>query len=366
MHVANALAALGPRFAGTSADAQAADLMVQAFRAAGVAAQREPFTLRGWLIDAPATLQIRGPNPASIPCATMIRSGAGVARGTLRAAGLRPVIGVFEWESFHIVDADGAVVGLIVQRDDGPPIPQCLDEELEIPAVVVGHDWLAGYIDVPLENIEIELVTQCHPVPAATSYNVVSELVGRGEDDIQAEILVCAHHDSMYNSPGANDNASGAHVIAQLAAASLDLPPGVGVRFVSFSGEEWILLGSEAYLATRQAAGDLDRIKLVLNIDMVGSGDYLWPSVTDVTEPLFRRAVAAAMPDFEVHYHNPPMKGDHYPFHVAGIPAIMLLGWPDAVYHTPDDVAAALNPAMLDRCARLARQIIELAAQDFA
>lgn len=369
LHVAQALADLGPRFTGTPADAQAADLMVHAFGQANVAAAKIPFHFTGWALDAPAQLTITAPHNRTVPCAAMIRSGSGSVHGTLVAAGRRSVVGVFQWESYHIVDSQGRVVGLIIEREDGPAIPQCLDEPLPIPAVIVGNDWRAGMDDVPLGAIAVTLTTGCQPVPEAISYNVATPLLdgnGAPQDAPAAEILVCAHHDSMYTSPGANDNASGAHVLVALAQTKLDLPPDVGVRYVSFGGEEWIQLGSQAYLDQRRAAGDLDRIRLVLNIDMVGKGDYLWPSVTDVTQPLFATAVSATLPDTQVIYHNPPMKGDHYPFHTAGIPAIMLLWWPDAVYHTADDRATTLSPIRLDQSTQLARHLIELAARQLA
>jgi hypothetical protein len=364
MRIAKALAALGPRFTGTNIDEHAVNLLLNEMRSVGLQAERHSYTFSGWELLAPPYLQILTPGSFEIPCAAMVRSGSGRIHGHLRAAGLRSVIGVFQWESFEVVDTTGEVMGLVIQRSDGPAIPQCLDEDIEIPAVIVGADWLNTFGGTLPENVEVELSVQCQCKPNCTGFNVI----GVRDDFLKAdsEIMVCAHFDSMYGSPGANDNASGVDVVLQLAARQLSLQSGVAVRFVIFSGEEWIQLGANAYLRSRSSAGDLAQIKLLLNIDMVGKGAYLWPSVTDHTEPLFRQAVKDVLPHTQVVYHNPPMKGDHYPFHEAGIPSIMLLWWPDTVYHTSYDVADALDEDTLHYSTELATRIIEIAAMKLA
>lgn len=364
MRIARSLAALGPRFTGAGNDEQAVTLLLNEMRLAGLQAERQAYTFVGWELLAPPRLQIVEPGLSEIPCAVMIRSGSGSIRGRLRPAGLRSVVGVFNWESFEVLNEANEVSGLIVQRGDGPAIPQCLDEALSIPAVIVGADWLDAFGGTLPENAIVTLSVECHHKPNCSGFNVVGTTDGL--HNAAAEILVCAHFDTMYGSPGANDNASGVDVALQLAARQLTLPPGVDVRFVIFSGEEWIQLGANAYLDARKDAGDLAQIKLVLNIDMVGKGTYLWPSVTDDTETLFRQAVAEVLPQAHVVYHNPPMKGDHYPFHVAGIPSIMLLWWPDNVYHTLHDVADALDDKTLLHSKELAARIIEIAAQNMA
>lgn len=362
MRISRTLAALGPRFTGAGNDEQAVTLLLNEMRLAGLQAERQAYTFVGWELLAPPHLQILEPDFGDIPCAAMIRCGSGSIRGRLRPSGLRSVVGVFNWESFEVLDEADKVSGVIIQRGDGPAIPQCLDEDLSIPSVIVGSDWLDAFGGTLPENVVVALSVECCQKPNCSGFNVVGATDGLR--NAVAEILVCAHFDTMYGSPGANDNASGVDVVLQLAAQQLTLLPGVAVRFVIFSGEEWIQLGANAYLDARKSIGDLAQIKLVLNIDMVGKGGYLWPSVTDYTETLFRQAVEEVLPQARVVYHNPPMKGDHYPFHVAGIPSIMLLWWPDNVYHTLYDVADSLDGKTLLQSQELAARIIEIAAQD--
>ena len=96
---------------------------------------------------------------------------------------------------------------------------------------------------------------------------------------------------------------------------------------------------------------------------MVGRGEYLWPSVSEATEGLVQQATGDIAPGVRVVYHKPPMRGDHYPFHEAGIPTVMLLWWPDEDYHSPRDAAHEVDEAKLALSTRLAARIIELASR---
>jgi hypothetical protein len=353
--IAQALSGIGPRLAGTPAADRAANLLAETFADLGCPARLEAFAFTGWAREAPARLSITAPATWEVPCATMIRSGSGTVEGRLRPAGLRSVIGVFEWPHYEVVDACGQVVATIIQREDGPAIPQCLAEPASMPMVIVGADWLDALGGVAPAEIRVRLSTRCHPVPESTSCNVIATQPGASTD----EILICAHYDTMYDSRGANDNASGVDVVTRLARAYAGEQPRLTLRYAAFSGEEWLQLGSKAYLAGRRERGDLARIRLVLNIDMVGKGEYLWPSVTDETQGLVGQAIHDVAPGVQVVYHKPPMRGDHYPFHEMGIPTVMLLWWPDDVYHSPADSADALDEAKLALSTRLAMRMIE-------
>lgn len=98
--------------------------------------------------------------------------------------------------------------------------------------------------------------------------NVEATLTGLQEEDI---LVICGHMDSVTGSPGADDNGIGT-VAAMIAA---DVMRGYTfnhtIRFVTFSGEEQGLLGSEIYATNCSQRGD--DIAAVLNADMIGNAD---------------------------------------------------------------------------------------------
>lgn len=80
--------------------------------------------------------------------------------------------------------------------------------------------------------------------------------------------IVCGHMDSVPGSPGADDNGSGTAATMAMAHLLSNYTFTSSIRFVTFSGEEQGLLGSNKYASWCKNNGD--NIKGVLNMDMTG------------------------------------------------------------------------------------------------
>lgn len=104
--------------------------------------------------------------------------------------------------------------------------------------------------------------------------NVIGSLPGKVKPD--EIVLVTAHLDDLPGStqmaPGADDNASSAAALLNIARVVSQKSFDRTLRFVFFTGEEQGLLGSMAYAASVTSAGD--NIVAVYNMDMIG-----WDSV---------------------------------------------------------------------------------------
>jgi hypothetical protein len=108
------------------------------------------------------------------------------------------------------------------------------------------HEWVyGGYEDV---NVEGTL-----------------EGVNTSSDDI---FVICAHHDTVPGSPGADDNGSGTAAVLAAAKILSDYRFEHTIRFVTFSGEEEGLLGSHEY--AREAREKGENIVGIINADMIG------------------------------------------------------------------------------------------------
>lgn len=94
-------------------------------------------------------------------------------------------------------------------------------------------------------------------------YNIEGEI--KGDEQI---FIVCAHYDSVPNSPGADDDASGVAAVLAAARVLSNYNFEHTIRFVTFSGEEQGLLGSHEY--ARLARERNESIDGVLNADMIG------------------------------------------------------------------------------------------------
>ena len=159
-------------------------------------------------------------------------------------------------------------------------------------------------------------------------------------------VVFTAHYDHLglmgrkTYFPGANDNASGVAMVLGLARYFSAHPQRFSVVFLFFAGEEAGLLGSGFFADHPLVA--LDRIKFLLNFDLVGTGQ---DGITVVNASEFARAYGSLE---EINQSGEFVKtirkrgkaciSDHCPFTAKGVPCfyIYTLGG-IAAYHDLDD-----------------------------
>ncbi|CAL1241168.1 M28 family peptidase [Candidatus Methylocalor cossyra] len=91
-----------------------------------------------------------------------------------------------------------------------------------------------------------------------------------------SSIVVGAHYDSVFGSPGADDNASGVAALLELSRQFLKARPLATVRFVAFANEEPPFfagrhMGSLIYARTARRRGE--RIRFMVSLEMLGYYD---------------------------------------------------------------------------------------------
>ncbi|MGI4738863.1 MAG: VanZ family protein [Janthinobacterium lividum] len=178
--------------------------------------------------------------------------------------------------------------------------------------------------------------------------------VVRGSAQPDSFLVVSAHYDHlgmMGNKtyfPGANDNASGVALLLELAAyyAQPAHRPACSVAFLLFGAEEAGLVGSGYFV--QHPLLPLPRIKFLLNLDLLGTGEEGATVVNGrVHEAAFRQLTA--LNDAQ-HYlprltaRGPAANSDHFPFSEAGVPAFfMYTRGGSLAYHDVHDQPAALS-----------------------
>lgn len=195
-------------------------------------------------------------------------------------------------------------------------------------------------------------------------------VIGRYDTPARCLRVVMAHTDSVPDGPGANDNASGVGVLAELAPRLRRLRPACDVWLVATGAEERVYtrspdhLGALALSRRVRARGLRHRLRWALSLDEVGRGPDFW--LRSSARGVRRRVegeilTGARRAGARVRWVRDAGSGnsDHREFQISGMPAAKLgVGARgDPCRHRACDRAGRLQP----RALRRARVLVERA-----
>jgi hypothetical protein len=129
--------------------------------------------------------------------------------------------------------------------------------------------------------------------------NILAERQGTNKE--AGAILVAAHYDTVYISPGADDNASGIAVVLEIARLLRTHPTPRTLQLVLFDREEAGLIGSRAFVTNK---AHLQNLNGVIVMDMVGfachtAGCQKYPAGLPITPPSNEGDFVAVVGDIE-------------------------------------------------------------------
>jgi len=263
---------------------------------------------------------------------------------------------------------------------------------------VVHYDELekvARYIEAKLASFGYAVGRQEFLVDGKPVRNIdvaIEPAGGSAEPDV---IVVGAHYDSASGSPGANDNASGAAAVIELARLLRDLDSvgGKRIRLALFVNEEPPYFRTEAMGSLRYAralAQRNERVVAMYSLETIGfyssdPGSQVYPAPFGLMFPdrgdfvAFvgmmgsRALVRETMRSFRSHTSFPTIGGvapdfipgigwsDHWAFAEQGFPAVMITDtapfrYPD--YHQPSDTADKVDAEKVARVVKGIERVV--------
>ncbi len=213
-------------------------------------------------------------------------------------------------------------------------------------------------------STRLRLEVRTRHVPQGNGYNVLGILPG-SDPALSAEyVIVGAHADHCgtimdLRFPGANDNASGAAVVLEIARAlaTAGEKPKRPIVFALFGAEESGLKGSQ-FLAAHLSELPGTPVAM-LNFDMVGEGDAIHCSSTEA-RPELQEALARARATVATLREATPLRrvgvqgSDFAPFFEMGVPCLSFSSnGPHLEYHRSGDTIYRINPDILADAARI-------------
>jgi Zn-dependent M28 family amino/carboxypeptidase len=234
----------------------------------------------------------------------------------------------------------------------------------------------------PLSGLTVDLTAKVDAV-RTHAYNVLGRLPGIDPKLRDEVVIVSAHNDHIGTlddgtvNNGADDNGSGTTTLMAAAATLARLPPPRRtILFLSVSGEEKGLLGSEWWC--NHPTVPLEQVVADINIDMVGRND---PDAVGATpspkHPDYNTLVTRAVElgpaaGLEITWNAPKAgtdavdnyyeRSDHFNFAKRGIPVVFFFSGVHEDYHRPGDDVEKIDREKLRRMVRL----VTLLARDVA
>lgn len=189
--------------------------------------------------------------------------------------------------------------------------------------------------------------------------SVVADKVGDGSSD--KVIMIMAHLDSVGKTfAGADDNASGLAVMLEVARVLKDYPNKKTIRFFATNGEEGGLYGAQHYAGVLKASGEIKKMDLAINMDMVGynSNGIVELETDSQYEELANwfASLASAYTTLKSKITIGAWGSDHVPFIKGGVPTLLTIeDWSTKTpcYHKECDKPSTLNYEYAGQIAKL-------------
>jgi aminopeptidase YwaD len=203
--------------------------------------------------------------------------------------------------------------------------------------------------NISRKNKKISLHIRSERKGSHESQNVIAFIPGKTEPD--SFIVITAHYDHLGGIgkqtyfPGANDNASGTAMMLSIANYFSKYPPKYSVAFIAFGGEEAGLIGSKYY--TMNPIFPLKKIRMLLNLDLMGTGDEGITVVNATEEKKIFNEMKKINDQFgllsQIKERKNAPNSDHYYFTEYDVPAVFMytMGGIKA-YHDPSDRSETL------------------------
>ena len=398
---------IGPRSAGSDAEARARDWAVTKLKALGFANVRvESFEVPYWE-RGEASAQIVAPFPQPLTLAALGNSAATPAKGlkaevvgfdslaALTAADPASVKGKIVFVTHRMAPAqDGSPYGPVGQiRRVGPSIAS----KLGAAAILIrsigtdkhrnphtgGQDWAEGATPIPalaLANPDADqlerVLARGRPVTIAlrvtakmagkrTSGNVIAEVPGR--DPTAGIVLVGGHLDSWDLGTGAIDDAAGVAITTAAAKRIMDAgQPLRTIRIVWFGSEEIGLFGGRDYAVKHKD----EKHHMLAESDF--GADRVWRYETAIAESALPRMkpLTEALAPLGIYpggKNGDASGSDISEIQKLGMPVIELsqdgIRYFD-LHHTPDDTLDKIDPAQLRQNVAAWTALLAVAAND--
>jgi hypothetical protein len=343
---------LGPRPSGSKAHEKGASIIERELRKSLPNVSRNKLTFRRWVLVGEPLLMVGGRRVETYLADNSPETpGVGVS-GVLRRKAGGP---------FEVVDPKSErVLARAGISEFGRAIITNHSGNDGVPLFNVGRQDVETLDRAVREAQPVEARAKAKWIPGVKTSNVVGVLPG----DSNEEIMIVAHGDTKYNTPGAHDNTASLITMLMMAHAVSGTRPRRTLSFLATTGEELNFLGAKHYAQMRRDRGTIGNIKVCVNLDSLTYGPNLQINTTDaklaqMIVDIHRDLGLRTEP--KVFHRDDTM--DSAPFGAAGARTVHLNSRGDdartlPLWHRPEDLAETVKPEFVESSFLVLQELI--------
>jgi aminopeptidase YwaD len=376
-HLRKLAAEIGPRPGGSPGNAAAAEYIRHVFEDCGLEVEMQSFECPTWeeqqtLLELNGEPLAAGANAFSPSCdvrALLVPAGT---LAELETADLRGHIGLLYGD---LCKSPLSPKSWFLKSDHDDRVIQILEHKE--PAALITVQARPGFLERVIEDWEFSVPSAT--VPAQTGLALMAQrdaevhlkinsrrsagrswnVIARKPGETDRRVVLCAHYDTKFDTPGAFDNASGVAVLLALAKelSSQKLP--FNLEWVAFGNEEYLPLGDDFY--ARKYEQEFKNIIAALNFDGVGQ-ILAASSITLIAgSQSFQQLLSELTQVYPgVVWVDPWPESNHSTFSWRGVPSIAVSSAGAVrVDHLRADTLDWISPHGLDEVIALAGKILQ-------
>lgn len=354
------------RFPGTEGSTRSLRYIVSFLEGQNVDSSMSITKIPNWILISNPTVKCLSNHKIdfkAIPAMFSYPSPKEGVEGYLKAAGTIKMLDSFDWEQFAITSREDELLGYLISTSYGAHMEPLPFSSSQLPVVIIDSKSLEALKNVLSlnKNITVHVVNPTTIVGEVAVNSIISHCPLK-----QPAPMICAHYDTVYNSVGAHDNASGVAVVMHLITNS-DLKE--RCRFAFFDGEESNKAGSTNYVNEERCNGNLKNVSFVLEIDSVGLGEEIvllcsksiYKKVRNLADDLAKHI----SPQFKLTISQQTRISfcDVWPFMQEGIPVIRMLSrdaTSSKIIHSDDDTIDIIKPLTLEAASNIAHELAHI------
>ena len=346
MGLLDEISSLGPRPVGSDASERCAEILMRELARSCPTVFLDGFVFDRWELVGEPEFTVGDTRIEAFPGHGTAGTPPGGITGVLRAHDEKNI-------PFVVVAGDGSIGAYVTSgHERAVPLPfYSFNRKVDCPLHInVGTRDLPALDRAERERTPVRVTAETVFHPGTTAHNAVGTIPGERPE----EILFIAHHDTVYNTVGANDNTASAIAMIMLAHAFSGKRPPMTLTFCATTGEEYDKIGAIQYANRRRTEGTFGTIEYLINFDSLTWGPNVSVKTTDTG--LFDMIRAGnddiAVAGDVIHVDGDGFDLDGRPFRDEGIRAcyINTRGYETvSVWHRPNDTPDSVPLECVER-----------------